>query len=164
MPKLCLESEQTMETNTSTHPRAVQKTWTIRNRYGNRYANTCIPLSVSLSNGRRLTGLRDLRPWLENRGYTYGGGGVRIARPWRAGAVVRRRGAGRPATARRTIRVAGVLRLWLPTGSSPASKGNIIWSHEISAAPPLEGEVTKPAKDKQRHDGRQPQMHTKSHS
>jgi hypothetical protein len=31
--------------------------------------------------------------------------------PWRVGAVARRRGAGRPAAARKTIRVAEVLRL-----------------------------------------------------
>jgi len=42
----------------STHPRAVQKTWTIRNRYGHRYAEIRIPPTVSVSDGRRLTGLR----------------------------------------------------------------------------------------------------------
>ena len=60
MPKLYLGLEQTIETNPSTHPRAVQKMWTIRNRYGHRYAKICIPPTISLSNGRRLTGLRDL--------------------------------------------------------------------------------------------------------
>jgi hypothetical protein len=44
----------------SMHPRAVQSSWTIRNRYGHRYAEICIFPTVSLSNGRRLTGLRDL--------------------------------------------------------------------------------------------------------
>ena len=39
----------------STHPRADQKTWTIRNIYGYSYANICIVSAVSLSNGRRLT-------------------------------------------------------------------------------------------------------------
>ena len=39
---------------TSTHPWAVQKTWTIQNRYGYRYATICIFRTVSLSNGRRL--------------------------------------------------------------------------------------------------------------
>jgi hypothetical protein len=43
---------------------------------------------VSLSNGRHLTGLRDLQPRYENRGYTQGGGEVRLARLWRVGAVV----------------------------------------------------------------------------
>ena len=62
MLKHCLGPELTMETNPSMHPWAVQKTWTIRNRYGHRYAKICIPPIVSLSNGRRLTGLRDLRP------------------------------------------------------------------------------------------------------
>jgi hypothetical protein len=55
--------EQNMETNPSMHPRAVQKTWTIRNRYGHRYAKIRIPPTVSVSDRRRLTGLRDLRPW-----------------------------------------------------------------------------------------------------
>jgi len=40
-----------------------------------------------------------------------GGGGVRLAGPWRVGAVARQRGAGRPAVARNTIGVAEVLRL-----------------------------------------------------
>jgi len=43
-----------METKPAKHPRAVQKTWTIRNRYGYRYAKICIFPTVSLSNGRRL--------------------------------------------------------------------------------------------------------------
>jgi hypothetical protein len=38
-----------------------------------------------------------------------GGGAVRLAGPWRAGAVARRRGAGRPAAARKPIGVAKVL-------------------------------------------------------
>jgi hypothetical protein len=62
VPKLSLGSEQTIETNSSTHPRAVQRMWTIRNRYGYRYAKICILPTVSLSNGRRLTGLRNTRP------------------------------------------------------------------------------------------------------
>jgi hypothetical protein len=61
MPKLYLRSDQDKETNSSTDPQAVQKTWTIRNRYGRRYAQKCIPPVVSLSNGRHLTRLRDLR-------------------------------------------------------------------------------------------------------
>jgi hypothetical protein len=36
MPKLHLRSEQNMETNTSTHPQAVQKMWTIENRYSHK--------------------------------------------------------------------------------------------------------------------------------
>ena len=58
MSKLYLEPERSMETNPSTHPRAVQKTWTIRRRYGRKYAEIRISLTVSLSDGRRLTGLR----------------------------------------------------------------------------------------------------------
>jgi hypothetical protein len=58
VPKLRLESEQNMETNPSTHPWAVQKTWTIQNRYGHRYAKIRIPPTVSVSDRRRLTGLR----------------------------------------------------------------------------------------------------------
>ena len=45
----------------STHPRAVQKMWTIRNRYGRTYAKFCIIPSVSISNGRRLTRLHDIQ-------------------------------------------------------------------------------------------------------
>ena len=56
----------------STHPRAVQKTWTIRNRYGYRHAKSCIFLTVSLSNGRRLTGLRALQTcMIQKRGVFY---------------------------------------------------------------------------------------------
>jgi hypothetical protein len=51
-----------MKTNSSAHLRAVQKTWTILNRYDRRYAKTRRPTIVSLSDGRRLTGVRDLRP------------------------------------------------------------------------------------------------------
>ena len=39
----------------STHPWAVQMTWTIRNTYGSIYAKRCIFRTVSLSNGRRLS-------------------------------------------------------------------------------------------------------------
>ena len=52
----------------STHPQAVQKTWTIQNRYGYRYAKICIFPTVSLSNGRRLARLRDIRTWYGKRG------------------------------------------------------------------------------------------------
>jgi hypothetical protein len=58
VPKLHLGSEQNMETNSSTHPRSVQKIWTIRNRYDRRYAKTYIPPTISLSDGRCLTRLR----------------------------------------------------------------------------------------------------------
>ena len=59
------------ELASSTHLRAVQVTWTIRNRYGYRYAETCIPPAVSLSDGRRLTGVNDLRPFSGRRRYLY---------------------------------------------------------------------------------------------
>ena len=52
----------------STHPRAIQKMWTIRNRYGYRYAKICIFPSVSLSNGRRLARLHDIRTWYGKKG------------------------------------------------------------------------------------------------
>ena len=52
----------------STHPRAVQKTWTILNRYGYRYAKICIFPTVSLSNGRCLARLRDIRTWYGKKG------------------------------------------------------------------------------------------------
>ena len=41
--------------NISTHPWDVQMMWTIRNRYGYRYAKICIFPSVSLSNGKHLS-------------------------------------------------------------------------------------------------------------
>ena len=64
--------------NSSTHPRAVQITWTIRNRYGHRYVRICIFPTVSVSNGRRLTGLRELRTEYKNRVfYTCSPTGVR---------------------------------------------------------------------------------------
>jgi hypothetical protein len=107
--KLGLGSEQTMETNPSTHPQAVQKTWMIQNRYGYRYAKVCTPPTVSLSNGRRLIGLHE-RAGRENI-YTKGGGGVRLEGPWRLGAVVRRRGAGRLETTRKMTGVRQVLLL-----------------------------------------------------
>jgi hypothetical protein len=46
VPKLYLESKQTMETNPSMHPQAIQKMWTIPNRYGYRYAKVCTPPTV----------------------------------------------------------------------------------------------------------------------
>ena len=61
LPKICLGMEWSMKTKLMSHTRAVHKTWTIRNRYGYTYANICIFPMVSLSNGRHLTGLRDLR-------------------------------------------------------------------------------------------------------
>ena len=75
VPKLRLRSEQNMETNPSTHPRAVQKTWTIRNRYGHRYAKIHIPPTVSVSDRRRLTGLRTTT--VSKRGPLY------LGRRWR---------------------------------------------------------------------------------
>jgi hypothetical protein len=42
--------------------------WTIRNRYGHRYASICIFPIVSLSNRRCLTRLHDLGTWYGNRG------------------------------------------------------------------------------------------------
>ena len=51
-----------------THPWAVQKMWTIQNRYGFRYGNICIFSTVSLSNGRRLARLRDIRTWYGKKG------------------------------------------------------------------------------------------------
>jgi hypothetical protein len=80
VPKLYLGSEQTMETNSSTHPQAVQKMWMIQNRYGYRYAKVYTPPTISLSNRRRLIGLRK-QARRENI-YTKGGGGVRLAGPW----------------------------------------------------------------------------------
>ena len=54
-------ASRTWKLTPSTHPRAVQKTWTIWNRYGRTYAKFCIFPSVSISNGRCLTRLRDIQ-------------------------------------------------------------------------------------------------------
>ena len=56
----------------STHTRAVQKTWTIRNRYDQIHTVICMPPTVSLSDGRRLTWLRDLRPRYAKEGLYLG--------------------------------------------------------------------------------------------
>ena len=56
--KSALDQSGPWKLTSSTHPRAVQKMWTIRNRYGHRYAKIRIAPTVSVSDGRRLTGLR----------------------------------------------------------------------------------------------------------
>ena len=56
MLKLFLGSEQTMETNPTYASAGCPKNVTIQNRYGFRYGNICIFPTISLSNGRRLTG------------------------------------------------------------------------------------------------------------
>ena len=74
----------------STHHRAVQITWTIRPRYGHRYVYIYIFRTVSVSNGRRLTGLRELRIEYENKvlytcsptGSTVGAARRRLAAKW----------------------------------------------------------------------------------
>ena len=71
-----------------------------------------------------------------------GGGGVRLARPWRVGAVARRRGVGRPAAVRKMIGVAKILRLGYNV-SSLQKKNKILSQFKISAEPPLHGEVSK---------------------
>ena len=50
-----------METNPIYASSGCPKTWTIRNRYGRTYAKFCIFPSVSISNGRCLTRLRDIQ-------------------------------------------------------------------------------------------------------
>ena len=73
----------------STHTRAVQKTWTIRNRYGQIHTVICMPPTVSLSDGRRLTGLRSLRQRYRSRGCLY------LRWRWRQGSgAVASRGSG----------------------------------------------------------------------
>ena len=68
LSKLCSDRSRAWKLTPSTHPRAVQKTWTIWNRYGYRYSKICIFPTVSLSNGRRLTRLRDIRTSYGKRG------------------------------------------------------------------------------------------------
>jgi hypothetical protein len=129
----------------STQPWVVQKTWTIQNRYSYRYAKICIFCIVSLSNRRRLTGLRDLRPWYKNRGYTYDGGGVKQAGLWQVNAVVKRRSAGRPTLASKTI-------VWprysdsVTTTSSLHKRNTSMSIQKLLTACPLHGEVLNPEK------------------
>ena len=52
----------------STHTQAVQKMWTLQNRYGYRYAKICIFPTMSLSNRRRLARLRDIWTSCRKRG------------------------------------------------------------------------------------------------
>jgi hypothetical protein len=59
LPKLRLGRERNMEANPSTHPRAIQETWTIQKRYRRKYALHTND-RVCLSDGRRLTRLRNL--------------------------------------------------------------------------------------------------------
>ena len=114
VPKLHLRSEQNLETNPSTHLRAVQKTWTIQNRDGHRYAKIHIPPTVSISDGRCLTGL--CTTTVSERGPLYLG--------WRwsqaSGAVARRCCAGRTAAPTKTIGVAYILRV--PSDESCSTK------------------------------------------
>jgi hypothetical protein len=63
LPKLRLGREQNMEANPSTHPWAIQETWTIRKEIPSQiYTDQHTNDRVSLLDGRRLTRLRDLRP------------------------------------------------------------------------------------------------------
>ena len=64
-----------METNPIYASSGCPKTWTIRNRYGRTYAKFCIFPSVYISNGRRLTRLRDIRTCGTKSGVLY-------ASPW----------------------------------------------------------------------------------
>ena len=60
-----------METNPIYAFSGCPKTWTIRNRYGRTYAKFCIFPSVSISNGRRQTRLRDIRTCDTKSGVLY---------------------------------------------------------------------------------------------
>ena len=68
LPKLFLESKQNMKTNPIYTSSGYQKTWTIQNRYGYRYAKICIFPTVSLLNGRRLARLHHIRTSYGKRG------------------------------------------------------------------------------------------------
>jgi hypothetical protein len=64
-----------------------------------------ILLSIGIGypiSGGRISQLRDLWSWYRNRGYTLGGGGVRLAGRWRVDAVAMWHSVGRPTTARKT--------------------------------------------------------------
>ena len=130
MPKPHLGPDRTIQTKPSTHPRAVQITWTIRNRYGRKYAEIRIPTTVSLSDGRRLTGLRDLAR-VTDKGLI-----PRVAVEWR-GDVVQ---ADPKEDARGTL---GPLRRALLCKTR-----NTIYKFKISVEPPLYGEASKTCKEK----------------
>jgi hypothetical protein len=84
-----LDRSRAWKLTSSTQLRAVQKTWTIRNRYICRYEKICISTHISFER-ETPNWLHDLRPWCGNRGYTYGDNGVRLARLWWVGAVATR--------------------------------------------------------------------------
>jgi hypothetical protein len=156
MPKYRLKPERTMEINPSTHPRVVQKMWTIRNGYGHRYAKICIPPTVSLFGWETpnwATPIYDKHAEKQVI-YTWDVGEVRLAGQCWVDAVVRRRSAGRPATPTKTI---GDLRVTSDRSCSVKEETRD-YKFKISAAPLLHREVSKTC-NKQRHDGRQSQRH-----
>ena len=68
LSKLYLESEYSMETNPIYTYSGCPKNMDIRNRYGYRYTKIYIFPTVSLSNGRCLARLRDIRTSYGKRG------------------------------------------------------------------------------------------------
>jgi len=68
LPKLYLRSEYNMETNPIYTYSGCPKRWTIQNRYGYRYAKICIFPTISLSNGKHLARLHDIRTSYRKRG------------------------------------------------------------------------------------------------
>ena len=67
MPKPYLGPECSMETNYLHILRLSTKAWTIRNKYGYKYANIWIFSTISVSNGKCLTRLRALKLWKDIR-------------------------------------------------------------------------------------------------
>ena len=130
LPKPHLGPDRTIQTKSSTHQRAVQITWTIQNRYGRRYAEIRIPTTVSLSDGRRLTGLRDLAR-VTDKGLI-----PRVAVEWRGDAVQvdpKEDARGTPGPLRRALLY---------------KTRNTIYKFKISTEPPLYGRLPKPARKK----------------
>ena len=72
MPKPYLRSERTMETKLIYASAGCPNNVDNLKRYGRRYAKIFIPPTVSLSDGRRLTWLRDLRPRYAKEGLYLG--------------------------------------------------------------------------------------------
>ena len=107
-----------------------------------RYAGICIPLAVSLSNGRRLTELRDLVTTMIRKE------GLYLGSRW-SQATRRGRRSGPP-------RDSGSARHSTPLRRAPLCiKRNTRAQLKISTEPPLHGEVSNTCKQSTRHDGRQ---------
>ena len=105
MPKLYIESEQTIETNPIYAFAGCSKTWIIRNSYGYIYTKIYIFQPYLFFKRETPNWVMLYTTMIRKTGYTLGGDGVKLAGLWWVGAVAMRRGAGRPTAAMKMIRV-----------------------------------------------------------